>query len=629
MATVVRSVAPLVVLLFAASGASAQSPTAPHPHPPLAELVKEYKRFGLPFPLPNAQLVRIERDSYFWNPEPEAGAARYNLAYRVSPVGAGHRPRYLTVSFRGVGLEEIEYVEPAGVETIAPTPDALQSVDLGDGHYCLSLAVQFKDRGWDNLAAALYARARELFAEDEDHTSVMSEFRIVAWGFWLGPIRERGADRREALRWLKALAAEDEAFRSPEVSAFLRHLELTVAPRRHKPGTIEALIDDLTEYWDDPYSPVPRPAEPASYWKLAELGFDAVPALIAHLDDDRLTRTGSLGSQFWTSYSLTVGHLCSRLLFNLSAGTIGGRYSEAGGDRLDPVEARAWFDRANKVGEEKWLLAHALPPFVGKAIAYHEDRSVFVGKAFVNHKGQSEPHIVRVLGAKYPARLPAIYRTMLKQSVEGGLLNDYVNEVIASKLPREQKIALLEEGAASADYDHWVPALEGLARLDRALLRKHLTDRLNRVWLRAWLGHPDPGDSDRLVRLIEAADDPACWGALASAVRACGVAFRTDVMSQITPPQPPDRADAQRLERIRFLAQFLNDRTAEIDPEDGTVVETRDYVASQLAGLLGFRVKRMLDIYQPVYDRSRGPLSRLFVRTVVWQAAARELAVKK
>ena len=628
MAAVVRSVTPLVMALLAASGAGAQAPTAPHPHPPLAELVKEYKRFGLPFPPPNAQLVRIEQYRYTWNPEAEADEYRYDLAYRVPPVGAGDRHRYLIVYHFGFGLEELEYVEPAAVEVIAPTAGALRSAYLSGGSYCLSLAVHCKDRGWDDLAAALYARARESFAADKDHVSVMSELRVIAWIFWRGPITQPGADRREAHRRLKALAVEDETFRAPEFGELLQSLELTIAPRTHKPGTIEALIDDLTEYWDDPYSLVPKPAESASYWKLAELGFDAVPALIEHLGDERLTRTWSLGGQWGTSYSLTVGHLCSRLLLNLSARTIGGRHWDAGGDRLDPAEARKWFERAKKVGEEKWLLEHAIPPFVGKGIEYHEGRSVVVGKGAVNHEDRAEPHIVRVIGAKYPARLPAVYRTMLKKSVEGGLLNDYVFEVVASKLSREQKIALLEEGIANDDYDHWVPALEGFARLDPALLRGHLRAALKRVWLRAWLGYPDPRDGARLVRLTEVADDRACWDALASATRAGGIEFRMGVISQISPPRPPDQADPQRLERVRFLVQFLDDRTTEID-EDGTRTEVRDYAASQLAGVLRFRVRRMSELYRPVYDNDRGPLSRLLVRAVVWQAAAQNLAAKK
>ncbi|MDY3555394.1 hypothetical protein R5W24_004537 [Gemmata sp. JC717] len=456
--------------------------------------------------------------------------------------------------------------------------------------------------------------------------SVADELRLIAWRFWGGSLTARGTDRREALRQLKVLATEYKTLRTPEADTFFRQLELTLAPRTAKPGTVEALIDELTDYWDDPYSLLPTPAAPTSYWRLAELGFDAVPALIAHLNDDRLTRAHGLGSQFGTSHHLTVGHLCSRLLFYLSAGTISANQQwEAGGARLDPAEVRKWFAAAQKVGEERWLVMHAVPPFVGRAVAYREDRPVFVGKGLVSHEGRTEPHIVRVLGAKYPARLPAVYRTMLGISVEGGILDDFVNELVASRLPRDQKIALLEEGAASDSPDHWVPALEGLAQLDRARLRRHLKPALMRVWLRAWLGHPDPKDGSRLVRLAEAADDRGCWEALASATRAVGVGCRMDAIRHIVPCAPPDRPDPMRHERTRFLMPFLDDRTVDKDG-DGTGPEVRDYAASQLAGLLGFRVQRDPFLYRPVFDAERDPISRVIFRMAARRAGARVLA---
>jgi hypothetical protein len=99
------------------------------------------------------------------------------------------------------------------------------------------------------------------------------------------------------------------------------------------------------------------------------------------------------------------------------------------------------------------------------------------------------------------------------------------------------------------------------------------------------------------------------------------------IIGAISPPPPPDRADAQRLERVRLLIQFIDDRTAEVE-NDGTKTEVRDYAACQLAGLLGFRVRRMPELYRPVYDDTRGPLSRLVVRMMVREAAARALSPK-
>ena len=48
MTTAARFVVVPALCLLAENAAFAQPPTAPPPHPPLAELVKEYVRLGLP-----------------------------------------------------------------------------------------------------------------------------------------------------------------------------------------------------------------------------------------------------------------------------------------------------------------------------------------------------------------------------------------------------------------------------------------------------------------------------------------------------------------------------------------------------------------------------------------------------
>ncbi|QJW93326.1 hypothetical protein [Frigoriglobus tundricola] len=625
MATAVRLVASLAAALFASAPAVAQ-PTAPPPHPVLADVAKEYKRLGLPLPPAHAELVRINRDRYSaFHPE-DLPEERYDVAYRVPAAKSGGRVRYWEVEYRGVGLREREYVEPAAVEGAESTSDVMRAVAFRDGDYLLAFAVQCQERGRFDLATRLYAQAREEFGEDEKPLTVFENLHLIAWVYWRKQTTERGTDRAQDLRRLLELAEEDPSLRTPSNDRFLRRLERTVAPRKSKPGTVEALIDELTEYWDDPLGFPQKPAERASYWKLAELGFDAVPALIEHLGDDRLTRTYIPGALPFGGDDLTVGHLCSQLLFDLSARTIGGKYSELVDDRLDPVEVRKWFEKAKQVGEEKWLLDHALPSDTSKAIVYDRGRAVIFGKAFEN-PSYFEPHFVRAIGAKYPARLATVYRAMLKTSVAGGLFNDFVTEIVASKLPREQTCALLEEGAASDDLDHRLFALKGLARLDRALLRKHLRATLNRIWLLAWLGHSDVQGAYEFARLTEAADDRACWDALALVTKNVSVESRMKLIWGIEPEGPPDRKDPRRLHRIRFLVQFLGDRIVEVD-EEGTRTEVRDYAATQLAGVLGFTMKRREFNYTPVHDGSRGVFSRSYFRAAVWEAAVRELDEK-
>lgn len=619
MATLLRLVTPLLAALLAAASARAQTPVAPPPHPPLAEVVAEYKRLGLPFPPPDAELVQVDWREYtaIYRGEPEE--TWYRLAYRIPPAKPGERPRYLEIDFWGVAFSKIEVFPGREVSDLGLPPDLPRLVDDPHGHRFLALAVQCKARGWDELAEAAYSRAIEQLAEDESYRSVATELRFMAWLHWLQPLFERGGDRKEALRRLTALAKEEPSLLTPHSKQFLHQLELTVAPPKSKPGSAEALIDDLTEYFTEnpngPFMGWQPPKNPASYWKLAELGFDAVPALIEHVTDDRLTRSSRSGFQPTDGYNLTVGHLCSELLFDLSGRTIGGRYWELRGDRLSPAEAQKWFNKAKKVGEEKWLLDHAIPADFGKGI--------------VNQVGRPEPHVVRVIGAKYPARLPAIYRAMLKAPA-APLIGDFVNEIVASKLPLKEKVALLEEGATHERSDHQLLAMDGLAKLDRATLRKHLLPTLKRIESQGRKAKLEWDASSTLCRLVEAAGDRACWDALLAATKAVGVEYRMVFIEEVVPHRLPDPKDPQRRERIRFLLQFLDDRTAEVKKlESGTeVTEVRDYAATMLAGELDFPVRRTYH-YQPTHDTTLGPFSRLFLREAVRQTATRELAAGK
>ena len=151
---------------------------------------------------------------------------------------------------------------------------------------------------------------------------------------------------------------------------------------------MEALIDGLVDYWQEDGFPPSKKSGEEMYWKLAEMGFDAVPTLIEHLNDERLTRT----------YDVTVGLLCTWLLEDLSGMEIGKYRDES--TTLEPEVARAWFAKARKVGEEKYLLAHAL---TSNNIQQTENKRQSAGA-----------HIFRVIGAKYPNRIRDLYHAKLK-----------------------------------------------------------------------------------------------------------------------------------------------------------------------------------------------------------------------
>lgn len=593
MATTAAQLAVAMSLVFGLSTAAvAQVPTAPAPRLPLSEVANDYLRYGLPVPPKDSTLVRTEKgDLAFLCPPREEGASPYLLDWSG----------------------ELRAVGSLSVTRLEPTPAALDGLPWPPASWLLlRLAAMSRLRGWDHLAERAYSRAIDTFPERD----VSEYLRTVAWRYADEQIMRWGTDRKKVFQHLRLIAAEDERFRTPEKKQLLRDLELTVAPRKSKPGSVESLIDDLTEYSLSQMQFIEEGEE--AYWQLAALGFDAVPALIEHAQDMRFTRYTTQGLNNFRGYRLRVGHLVSQLLNDLSGNALG--VWSLRGDMADPGEALRWWATASEIGEERWLL--------GRALVLIE-----IDGPPDTLNGELNPVILRTLRAKYPRRLGEIYQTVLWKLPE--LDSEVVaREIAASDLPREWKVARLVEGATHARAVHRTGALTALADVDQAAFRKYLLQTL------AWLPRDIQGESywmcpeQRLVWLVQRSDDPACWDALAAATRRVAVSLRFQHLEsaywgRIGDERTPEAEQRLRKERIRYLLGFLNDRavrdTSPSAPRpvqsldaggEAPAIEVGEFALAVLAGVIEH--KRPL-------ATERGPLTRFALRAVVRQAAGREL----
>src|SRR5262249_14421523 len=126
-------------------------------------------------------------------------------------------------------------------------------------------------------------------------------------------------------------------------------------------GSVEALVDDLVNVT----SPNPALSERAPdphYDRVAERGFEAVPALIAHLSDDRLTRSVKQGFNNFPTYHQRVSDVVSDILQAIAGDDLGKdwlRRQQGYGLERGPV--MAWWDAARALGEEAYLTLHVLP----------------------------------------------------------------------------------------------------------------------------------------------------------------------------------------------------------------------------------------------------------------------------
>jgi hypothetical protein len=577
-------------LLAACPAATAQVEVAPPPHATLDDVVKEYLRLKLPLPPKDAVLARRE----YWFPKhlmcvngvPEEERGRNKLVCEFGFVNPSGAPRF----FRGPGWDYPEDIDRSQLKN----PDSPQPVHAEPWHIdegSVAMAVVCKLRGWHERASEFHARAVGSNLAREDGVTLLQNLRRIAFRIAEAKLTERTSDRAAVFARPTRLYGENADLRTDANRILLARLGATVHFQRvAKPGSIHAWIDDLTDYWEDPESKSEAGQE--AYWKLVESGFDAVPELIKHAGDTRLTRSGS----FIAGY-VTVGHLCSRILFELSGRSIAG-YTHKEGGFLEAKLAEDWFAEARKVGEKKWLLANVdagIPP--GES-AYHIPT----------------PHVARAIAIKYPASLPAIYRGALRNKPDERL-KDFVNEVLISRLEQQAKVSLLEEVAASDRMEHRAYALAGLAKLDAPTFHKHLRATLLKLIAdkgRGW---------DTLVYnlppLLHSVADRECWLLFATLAKSMSPYDRIMLIHHTDEPADKPEPTAIRRLRIEFHLGFLHDDASDRVGRQGDV---RDTAAYQMRTL--FKIPR-----RPAeeFEIDNGPVSRFLLRALVLEKSRKEL----
>lgn len=579
-----RCVALGLTLLLTATAVGQDAPTP-------AELLKEYQALGLPLPPATARLVRFKDGMggfVLW----EYRAPDEGLAFEVRPGTMVEPP----VLFRKTAEWQPDW-NPRARE-VKPDAAAARGVPLSPDEL-LALAVQCHARGWDDLARTLLAR----LCDADGGTDPRKQLLGLAWRHWEGQLTHPTADRRPAAARLKALIRRDPEFDTERNHALLRSLGLALVPGTGRPGTVEALIDALVDYHTDPTS-LWTSVDSVTFLRITERGFDAAPALIAHLDDERLTRSRVPHFNNFPPRDLRVGDLAGLLLEGLAGGELDrtpdgddvGWLRLSQGYRVTRAAATAWWEKARKTGEEAHLLARVLPP----------------GDV---EEGRVNLHLLRVLAAKYPGRLPELYRTVLARRpvIESWELAE---ALARSAVPAKDKLDLFTTAAGHEDYVHRRPALGAIKDLDRkrfdALVLAEVEALPAEVQGEFWRSR-----QARLgvTWLATQSDDPRVWAALEKAARRSVAAQRGRILTALGDPRRSDH----RAERLRLLTGFLDDPAVYVDrvvQGEDEWIEVRNAVSLQVGWLL------RLDI-EP--GPRRTPAEWSAVRDEVRAAARREL----
>jgi hypothetical protein len=358
-------------------------------------------------------------------------------------------------------LKAVPVLEPSDELTAKATPcwsDAEFEINAG-----LATAIQCKARGWDTLAEALLTGSRKMFCGGPAASPFLQPaneppkraLARVALAHWANELVRADSDRAQIAERLEALLESEPVLDTQPNRLLLRSLRATLAPSTAAPGSIEAMIDRLMELTS---SRVYGGEFAPDYLRLKLLGFQAVPELIQHLDDERLTRAVRRGFNNFPTIHARIGMLASDLLEELAAPGLGRNWLDRqyGGPVRKRI-AQAWWNKAEKIGEEAYAIRHVLPP-----IGTEKVRTAW-------------PHgtLLRILAVRYWWRLPSVYRTILHQRPQ--LQSWPVAEAVAnSGLTTAQKLILLREAMKNKNPAHAKPALRQLRRLDRQEAVYHL-----------------------------------------------------------------------------------------------------------------------------------------------------------
>jgi hypothetical protein len=516
------------------------------PDDSLNRLESTYKTLGLPVPPADASLVR------FVTGKETTGAPIYRLGFLLEPAAVSGPFTILSWT------EKIQIrSRKRGLVVVEPAPKALDQV-RPMGKAAVALAVQCKARGWNDLARKLIESRGE--GAEANHEDTLHE---LAWDYWTDRLLRKGSDRAGIAVRLKALLSCGPMQRDEWYSKLVHSLELALAPSRAQPGSVDAMIDDLLKAPDIAVTGYSLHERDPRYVRLVQAGFDAVPALIAHLDDERLT----IGVT--TPRSLdTVKEVSARVLADLA----GGELAEGEG-KAEKADLVAWWEKARKVGEEPYLVAHALP---------------------TDPKAEW-PHMngLWVLSKKYPSRLPPIYRSVLDE--RPGLQSwPIVEAIMAASLPADTKKALLLHATRNKNFEHRRAALWALKDLDRKSFVTELIATLEavpRTPAEPYWACPEA----HLANLVMETDDPRVWKTLEAVARRSDVGMRMELMNPMDYTYIGDR---NRKQRLAFLEKFLDDgavRDARSNEQMFTgphagfqfkIIEVRNLAAMEIASIL-------------------------------------------
>jgi hypothetical protein len=560
-------------------------------------LLADYRAYGLPLPPEDAKLVRFESGGrHILNDK--LMPPTYFLGFLLRPATKDN-PAVLLV-----GTEEIRLDAHKTVEVVEPKPELVTGIDVRrwgpsifELNAGLAVALQCKARGWNDLAQELWGVS--VLRDCGHHFGAFYQpanlpnrtaLAYLAWAQCGNDLAKPDSDRARTARQMKNRLTSEPRLDNEVTRELLKSLEAALTPGRGKPGTVERLIDDLTDVCNMGRG---RDEADPRYTRLVKMGFASVPALIEHLDDERLTRSVTRGFNNFPPWHLRVKHLASGLLQELAGEDIGKDWlRRQQGWCVEKGDAQAWWEKARLAGEDAYLLEHVLPSG--------------------EKQGWPNSLMLDIITEKYPGHLPKLYRTILDErpKVQSWPVADAVAK---SSLSDEKKRESFLYAAGHANLEHRRFGLSKLQKLDPQQFMTILLatlESLPKTPTGQYWACPESG----FAHLVLATDDPRAWKMLEKVAKRSDVGLRMEFMN---PMDYSHLGDGHRQQRLDFLATFLDDTEApdvKAKPEmfEGphagfafARLTVQDLAAMQIASILGMPDRPDRDWTPEQWDKLR------------------------
>lgn len=397
-----------------------------------------------------------------------------------------------------------------------------------------------------------------------------------SWQSSLQSLVEAKSDRGEIAAQLKRLLKENPDLATEHNRYLLSCLDKTLQPSSAPHGSVEAAIDDLTELHGST-SLLGSEQPDARYVAVAQLGFKAVPELIDHLDDDRLTRVKVSRFNNFPPYIKRVRDVVSDYLQELAGSDLEKNWlRRRQGYAVDKKDALKWWKKARSKGEENYLVENVLP----------RDTAV---------EWPNSLHLW-LLAQRYSKRLPAVYMRLLDDRPQ---MQSWpvVEALKQSSLGRAQKLELLNHAGRHKNLEHRRAAFWLMKELDR--------DRFVQMLIGTLKSLPATPEGEywccreaSFANLVMETHHPEAWRILKKVAQRSDIGLRMELMNPMDYTYVGDRFRKQRLE---FLSHFLDDasiRDARNNPKFSgpcagfafPVLEVRNLAAMKIASFFGSKI---------------------------------------